>query len=143
VHDDASLLAFAERALLLLEDHHAITGSSFPDSWGIVPSFADLWIERQDGTYRITAVRENSPAEKAGIKAGSKVTAINKVETAQAVAAFWADLGRVAPIDDRAASFAARILATASVRSPSTRAAMPRTISLCLRFTPCPFPKTR
>jgi hypothetical protein len=111
VHDDASLLAFAERALLLLEDHHAITGSSFPDSWGIVPSFADLWIERQDGTYRITAVRENSPAEKAGIKAGSKVTAINKVETAQAVAAFWADLGRVAPIDDRAASFAARILA--------------------------------
>ena len=63
VENSRALLAFAERALLLLADHHAITGSSFNDSWAVVPSYADVWIERQGGNYVITAVRDASPAQ--------------------------------------------------------------------------------
>ena len=110
VKDADTLLAFAERALLLLVDHHAITGSSFDDSWGIVPSFADLWIERRDGSYVITAVRENSPAAKAGIKTRETLTSVSKIGIDEAVTAFWADLGRTGTITDEEASFVARIL---------------------------------
>src|SRR5262245_58400379 len=61
-----ALVRYAERALSTLADHHAITGSSLSDSWGLVPSYADMWIERSD--YTITAVRAGSPAEQAGIE---------------------------------------------------------------------------
>src|SRR6188768_4084795 len=40
VHDDKSLLRFLERGVTLLADHHAITGSSFNDSWAVVPSYS-------------------------------------------------------------------------------------------------------
>ncbi len=110
VHDADSLLAFAERALLLLVDSHAITGSSFDDSWAIIPSYSDLWIERISGIYRVTAVREGSPAEKADVKLGDAVTAISRIVIDDAVTSFWADLGRAAPVSDVDASFAARIL---------------------------------
>lgn len=111
VKDADTLLAFAERALLLLVDHHAITGSSFDDSWGIVPSYADLWIERRNGAYLITAVRENSPAAKAGIKTGENVSAVSKIAIDDAVTSFWANLGRTESMTDEEAGFVARILA--------------------------------
>jgi hypothetical protein len=111
VHDEDSLLHFAERALFLLADSHAITGSSFDDSWAIVPAFADLWIERQDGAYIITAVRAGSPSEKAGILTGNDLSTVSKIPIADAVAAFWADLGRDGLVSDEEAGFAARILA--------------------------------
>jgi hypothetical protein len=44
VHDGKSLLAFLEHGTALLADHHAITGSSFKDSWAIVPSYSDVWV---------------------------------------------------------------------------------------------------
>lgn len=111
VHDDRSLLVYAERALLLLADHHAITGSSFADSWAIVPSYSDLWIERRDGDYVITAVRSAMPAADAGVGVGDRLAAIGGVATEDAVTAFWHDLGVDGAIDDAHAGFAARILA--------------------------------
>ncbi len=42
VNDDRTLLAYAEKRIVSLADHHAITGSSFHDSWAIVPTYADL-----------------------------------------------------------------------------------------------------
>jgi hypothetical protein len=109
VRDRDSLLRYAERAMLMLADHHAITGSSFPDSWAIIPSYADLWIERSNGRYIVDAVRDGSPAAAAGIGAGDVLVAVDGVAIAQAVTAFWADLG-ADPTGDRAV-FAARILA--------------------------------
>ncbi|MES2833940.1 MAG: PDZ domain-containing protein [Pseudomonadota bacterium] len=109
VHDRPSLLHFAERAVFVLADHHAITGSSFSDSWALVPSYSDLWIERQEGGWRITAVREGSPAANAGVQAGDVLISVNGQSTDQAVAAFWADLGvQPTPVQ---ADFAARVLA--------------------------------
>ena len=109
VRDRRSLLSFAERALLLLADHHAITGGSFSDSWAVVPSYADLWIERVEGDYRITAVRANSPAAAAGIVPGMSLLAVSGTPVGAAVSAFWADLGADPAAQD--AAFAARVLA--------------------------------
>lgn len=109
VDSKASLLRFAERALFLLADHHAITNSSFSNSWAIVPSYADLWIEKRGVDYVVTAVREESPAARAGIEAGSILAAVDGTDTAGAVSAFWRDLG--ASGDRMRDGFAARVLA--------------------------------
>jgi len=109
VSDRRSLLRYAERALIALADHHAITGASFPESWAVVPSFSDLWIERSSGDFVITSVRRGSPAALAGVQPGDVLHAIGDVPAAEAIGAFWRDLG-LEPDDGRAA-FAARVLA--------------------------------
>ena len=109
VSDRRSLLRYAERALTALADHHAITGGSFADSWGLVPSYSDLWIEPEGDLWRITAVRRGSPSEGAGVRPGDTLVAVGDTSTAQAVAAFWTELG-LEPTGDRA-GFAARVLA--------------------------------
>jgi hypothetical protein len=106
VSDAKSLLRYAEHRIASLADHHAITGRSFADSWAVVPSYSDLWI---DAAYRITAVKPGSPAERAGIVAGDALAGVDGVPTAQAVAAFWAPIG-LSPDGERAA-YAARVLA--------------------------------
>ena len=108
-HDRDSLLHYAEDRLLALADHHAITGRSFADSWAVVPSYADLWIVTAGRGYRIDAVRDGSPAAKAGIVAGDRLVAIGGQPVAAAVAAFWAPIGR--PPAGDADAFAARVLA--------------------------------
>ncbi len=110
VRDRAGLLRFMERVLLLLADHHAITGNSFHDSWAVIPSYSDLWIEAVGDEYRITAVRDNSPASAAGISAGDRMIAFGDAPTTVAVASFWTDLG-LERADQAQAGFAARILA--------------------------------
>ncbi len=109
VGDRRTLLAYAERAVMALADHHAITGSSFADSWALVPSYADLWVEPEGGGWRITAVREDSPAQAAGVKVGDALVAVDGVATAEAVAGFWADLGL--EVTPERAGYAARVLA--------------------------------
>ncbi len=109
VHDAASLLRYAESALTILADHHAITGSSFPDSWAVVPSYADLWIEPARRNWVITDVRDDSPAAAAGVRSGDRLLAIDDQSVDDAVALFWSKVG-LAPQGERAA-FAARVLA--------------------------------
>ena len=116
VTDRLSLLAYAERVLLALADHHAITGASTAHSWAVVPSYADLWIERRSGGYVIDAVRAGSPAARAGIVPGDRLTAVSEVPIGVAVDGFWADLGL--PLTDERASFAARVLAAGRRDSP-------------------------
>ena len=123
VTDRRSLLRFAERALLVLADHHAITGSSFPDSWAVVPSYSDLWVDLSGTDFVIEAVRRGSPAERAGIRPGDRVVAVEGVPIDRAVADFWSDLG-LAP-DAVRAGFAARILA-AGRRNASRRVTVRR-----------------
>jgi hypothetical protein len=111
VHDETSLLYFAERALLLLADHHATTGDSFLDSWSLFPNFCDLWVERIGGEYVITDVRDASPAAGAGIMSGDRLLAVDETPFGDSVDAFWADLGRYPPLSDSEANFAAGLLA--------------------------------
>lgn len=109
VADRQSLLRHAERALLALADHHAITGASFADSWAVVPSYADLWVERRGSDYVVDSVRDGSPAARAGVREGDRLTAIGDLPADESVAAFWADLGL--PETEQRADFAARMLA--------------------------------
>lgn len=109
VIDRPSLVRYAERALLALADHHAITGESLDDSWAVVPSFADLWVIRKDDAYVIEAVRQDSPAEAAGVREGELLVAVDGVPVDEAVERFWSDLGLA--VNQERAGFAARVLA--------------------------------
>ncbi|MGB7404598.1 MAG: PDZ domain-containing protein [Pacificimonas sp.] len=110
VDDDEDLIRFAERSLTLLADHHALTMSSFADSWQLVPTGTDIWVEPRENGYVVDAVRENSPAERAGICNGNVVVAINGMPMAIAVAAFWRELGLTQPPSRAWDGFAARTL---------------------------------
>lgn len=110
VADARAFTRFAEDSLMLLADHHAITGRALGDSWALVPSYADLWIERDGQRHVVTDVRTGSPAWEAGLRAGQVLVEVDGVPTADAVAAFWSALG-VATVDDMRAGFAARVLA--------------------------------
>lgn len=109
VSDEDALLRYAERRIASLADHHAITGSSFPDSWAVIPTYADLWIEIRYGRFVVDAIRDNSPAKAAGVKAGDWLIAVDGIATATAVHRFWADLGL--PVTAQRSTFAARVLA--------------------------------
>lgn len=109
VDSQRALVRFAERSLTLLADHHSITGASLKESWAVFPSYGDLWIERRGGQFAITAVRDGSPAEKAGVRPGDTLLAIDGQPTAVAIAGFWADLGTTG--GGERDGFAARVLA--------------------------------
>lgn len=109
VDDRDSLIRYAERVLLTLADHHAITGSSLPDSWAVVPSFADLWIETRGPHFFVESVKDDSPADRADIRPGDRILELGGVPIGEAVQSFWADLGMGS--DAQRAGFAARVLA--------------------------------
>ena len=108
VRDGKSLLAFLERWLALLADHHAITGSSFPDSWAIVPSYSDMWIEERGGDYVVSSVRAGSPAD-GMVKIGDILADVRGVPLTSAIIRFWPDLGLDTP-DAAHRSYAAQVL---------------------------------
>lgn len=93
VHDDRTLLVYAERRIASLADHHAITGRSFRDSWAVVPTYADLWVVAQGDRFVVDAVRADSPAREAGVMAGDIIIAVEGVPMGRAVTSFWTDLG--------------------------------------------------
>lgn len=133
IQDARGLLRYAERRLSMLADHHVITGSSFSDSYALVPSYSDLWIERVGGAYRVTAVRNDSPADAAGINVGDTIVQIDSQPVAQAVSGFWSDLGITTPPDGE--GYAARVLAAGRRDRPrnltvQTGNDAPRTLSL-------------
>ena len=127
------LVRYSERALALLADHHAITGSSTKESWAVVPSYSDLWVERQGGDYVVEQVRPDTPASQAGILAGDRLVSVDGVPFATAVANFWADLGTTGGGDRD--GYAARVLAAGRRDRPRqltlrTGSAPPRALTL-------------
>jgi C-terminal processing protease CtpA/Prc len=109
VHDHDSLLHYAEDRIATLSDHHAITGSSFKDSWAIVPTYADMWVERRGDYYMVSAVKPGTPADANAIVPGDRLTAIGGVPVGKAVSDFWAALGL--EVTAERADYAARVLA--------------------------------
>ena len=133
VDSPRALVVYAERALALLADHHAITGSSTKESWATVPSYSDLWIERRGADYVIEQVRDDTPASQAGIRPGDRLVMVGGVPIAGAVAAYWSDLGTTGGGDRD--GYAARILAAGRRDRPrdlvvQRARAAPRALSL-------------
>lgn len=108
VHDEDSLLRYAEDMIAALADHHALTGRSFKDDWAIVPTYADLWITRPGDAYVVDAVKEGSLADKAGIRPGDRLIKVDGQPIDAAIAAFWSKIG-LDPGGERGA-YAARVL---------------------------------
>jgi len=104
------LIAFSQQAFHALYDHHSITGAGLPDAYGLVPSFADIWVERTDAGYEIVDVRRGSPALKAGVRPGCLLTAIEGRPIEDAVRHFIGPGMELA--DYERMSYAARVLAT-------------------------------
>ena len=107
VTDSASLLRFAECAINAIQDHHAILGISSRSSYGLTPSYNDLWVEHRNGAYVITDVRDGSPAQAAGIEPGWRLVAVAGQSTDEAVSELCGG-----PYETAAAkAYAARVLA--------------------------------
>ena len=113
VDTQEELVRYAERALTALADHHAITGSSLADSWALVPSYSDLWVEPD---FTISAVRPGSPPALEGVSVGDRLIAVGAIPIGQAVEAFWADLGL--PVTAERAGYAARVLSAGRRNAP-------------------------
>lgn len=108
VSDDDTLLRYAEARITSLADHHAITGSSFRDSWAVVPTYADMWVVEENGRVIVEAVRADSPASAAGIAAGDRIISVAGTPVNQAIENFWSDMGlAVTPVR---ADYTARVL---------------------------------
>lgn len=60
-----------------LHNGHVSLTVNLPSSSLLIPSGTDIWVSYQNESYIVEAVKENSNAEKAGIKRGMKVTGYN------------------------------------------------------------------
>lgn len=58
-----------------LYDPHSHLTANYRDSWRL-PAY-DIWAEPRDNTFVVTEVRSGSPAQRAGIRAGDEVAAID------------------------------------------------------------------
>src|SRR6185312_11951541 len=74
-----------ERALYELYDHHCGLHTNNPQSRRLVPTGADIWAEYREGKPVVVEVRKGFGAEKAGIRAGMEVVAINDIPVNEAI----------------------------------------------------------
>ena len=100
VQSKREFVELLEHVMDELYDPHAQLTVNTAQSPRIVPSGTDLWAEWRDGQAVITDVRRGSDAERAAIRRGSIVAAINGVAIADAVEK---RLGRSYPHDVAAA----------------------------------------
>ena len=104
--DPAANLRAAEHVLNQLADHHANLSANLADSYALVPTGADLWIECTPDCA-ITDIRTSSPASKAGLRPGMVLENVGDEKLDDAIERFFA---RPAANDEER-SFAARTLA--------------------------------
>lgn len=74
-----------ESMLEELYDSHTHLNTNTPFSPRLVPSGTDIWAEWIDGRAVITEVKPKSPADRAGVRIGMLVVAINGVAAEEAV----------------------------------------------------------
>lgn len=84
----SGFVSVMERAIYELYDHHCGLRTNNAESRRLVPTSADIWAEYRDGKPMIVEVRTDLGAEKAGIKAGMEVVAINDLPVDKAIAMF-------------------------------------------------------
>jgi carboxyl-terminal processing protease len=85
--DDRGFIRVLERALDELYDPHASLNVNLASSARLIPTGLDLWAEWRDGAALITQLRPGSRAERAGLRAGMQLLAINGVPMPDAVEA--------------------------------------------------------
>jgi len=83
-----SFTMLMERAINELYDHHCSLNTNTPFSRRLVPSGADIWAAFVNGKAVIQEVRMASGADKAGVKAGMEVIAVNDIPIIQAISSY-------------------------------------------------------
>jgi hypothetical protein len=79
------LIHVVERVVNELHDDHVTLGTNTPSSPQLIPTGTDLWAEFRQGRPVIVEVRLDSPAEKAGVRAGDQIVSIGGVPLAKAI----------------------------------------------------------
>ncbi|MBS1604642.1 MAG: peptidase [Bacteroidetes bacterium] len=100
-----SFIGVMEGALYELYDHHCTLRTRNRLSRRLVPTGTDVWAGFEGGRPVITEVRKGFGAEKAGIKAGMEVVAVDGVPVSKAIEAFLPHT-----VNDESRSFALRLL---------------------------------
>ena len=88
VSSKRNFILLLEKVFNELYDHHASLNTNTPESQRLVPSGADIWAEYISGEPTIIEVRAGFGADKAGMKAGMRITAFNDIPVAEAVHRF-------------------------------------------------------
>lgn len=100
-----SFVAIVENALYELYDHHCILRTRNRLSRRLVPTGADMWAQFEGDKPIIKEVRKGFGAEKAGIKAGMEVIAVDDIPVNQAILPFLPHT-----VNTESKSFALRLL---------------------------------
>jgi carboxyl-terminal processing protease len=79
-------IAVLEDVLSELHDCHATLGTHTAHSPQLIPTGADMWGDMVDGRATLVEVRSDSPAERAGIRAGDEVLSVDGEPVAAAIA---------------------------------------------------------
>jgi carboxyl-terminal processing protease len=87
VSNRSEFVALLESVLDELYDNHTGLNTNLPGSARLVPSGADIWAEWQDDHAVITELRRGFSAEKAGLRVGMQIEAVNGEPIATVVAA--------------------------------------------------------
>jgi C-terminal processing protease CtpA/Prc len=106
VRSRSELVGVLERVLDELCDAHAQLTVNTASSPRLVPSGADLWAEWREGRAIVTQVRDASDAERAGLRAGAEILALDSVAIGDAI---QSRIGRsVKLVDDGVRSWSLR-----------------------------------
>lgn len=103
-----SFVLLLEKVMNELYDHHASLNTNTRESQRLVPSGTDLWAQYVKGKPVITEVRPGFGADKAGMKAGMEILAVNDVPVATAIRPFLPT--SLKKDDEEARNYALRLL---------------------------------
>lgn len=81
----AAFTRLLENVLHELYDNHASLSTNLPDSRRLLPSGSDVWAQFRQGKPVVVAVRAGFGAERAGMRPGMEIVAVNDVPLAQAL----------------------------------------------------------
>ena len=116
--DEPAFLHVAEQVIAELYDDHAGLRAHAEGSPLLVPTHADIWIEIEGGRPIVTSVREDSPAAKAGVQAGSQLVSVSGRDVAAVLESHPRRLG---PVHRDAADAYTLRVALAGVRGQPQR----------------------
>lgn len=100
-----TFITMIEHAFGELYDHHCSLRTNTRYSRRLVPTSADCWAAYQNGKPLMVEVRKGFGAEKAGVKAGMEIIAVNDVPVNDAIRPFLSQT-----INQESKSFALRLL---------------------------------
>ncbi len=107
--DKAEFRRILHRMTFAFTDPHFIIGPFEDEDFNIIPTSSDIRIALQNGSYIVTDVRAGSAADKAGVRPGWILAAVNGTDIDEAVLSPFVDI--VSNPTEKQLSYAATLLA--------------------------------